>query len=412
MDDNIRQETDISTEIRKYYLYQFASGNGFAAPFLILFLLGQGIGFTEIALGGSAMSIVMLVMEVPSGYLGDKFGRRTSLLLGQTLLALGTTGYLFIQGAVGIALVYSLLGFAAAFRSGSKSAWLYDILGEADIEDRFTDIQGRGRAIANWAAAGTMLVGAPLFIIGPGLPISAAAGMQWLALVILYTFPHNVQYERDDSGSELTFGKAIDVITEVLPQDGVRPLVMLGALYAAALYTASDYVQPAVAGSIPQSGMKVLGILVPEAAILAVLYSVLSVSTGTMMNYADTLKQRLGIGQSITAVYSIGSFAMVLPLFFPLLTLLSVFIFRSLPPVAAPIRNGYINDQSESIGRATILSTISLVFAVVRVPVLLSGGVIADYFSAEFALAAVGGFTLIGIFSVTLFDSPFSAGKK
>ena len=86
--------------------------------------------FTGLALGGATMAAVAVLGEVPSGYAGDRLGRRRSLLLSQTLFAVGISAWAFVQSTAGVVAVFAVVVVASAFQSGSTEAWLYDTLDE------------------------------------------------------------------------------------------------------------------------------------------------------------------------------------------------------------------------------------------------------------------------------------------
>lgn len=79
--------------------------------------------------------VATTVMEVPSGYMSDRLGRRRTLIVATAAGALGT-GLIAVGGDFFVlALAQALLGASAAFASGTDSALLYESLvaeGRAD----------------------------------------------------------------------------------------------------------------------------------------------------------------------------------------------------------------------------------------------------------------------------------------
>ena len=51
-------------------------------PFYVLYFLGIGFSFFQIALIGSIRSVVSVAFEVPTGVIADRYGRKFSVILG------------------------------------------------------------------------------------------------------------------------------------------------------------------------------------------------------------------------------------------------------------------------------------------------------------------------------------------
>ena len=68
--------------VAKYYAYRATATFGFFWPIFTVFLLSRDLNYTQIALLGSLSAGVGVLGELPTGYVGDRVGRRNSLLLG------------------------------------------------------------------------------------------------------------------------------------------------------------------------------------------------------------------------------------------------------------------------------------------------------------------------------------------
>ncbi|MXR20725.1 MFS transporter, partial [Halobacterium sp. PCN9] len=83
---------------------------------------------------------------------------------------------------------------------------------------------------------------------------------------------------------------------------------------------------------------------------------------------------------------------------------------RPMGAVVRTVRSRYLNDRIESVGRATAMSAASLVFSVVRFPLLLGAGVVADAFGPYVALSAVNA-AFVGCAAVLwVVETPIRAG--
>ena len=67
---------------RAYFLYYIASQAVFDRGIFILFLLSQGFSDVEIGLLQSILFASAFILEIPTGLLGDKYGRKKSVITG------------------------------------------------------------------------------------------------------------------------------------------------------------------------------------------------------------------------------------------------------------------------------------------------------------------------------------------
>lgn len=66
------------TSVVKYYLYKSTKSVEFYRPIMYLFFLAQGLSFTQIAILEALYNLTTVLGEIPTGYVGDRLGRRNS----------------------------------------------------------------------------------------------------------------------------------------------------------------------------------------------------------------------------------------------------------------------------------------------------------------------------------------------
>ncbi|HET9200585.1 MAG TPA: MFS transporter, partial [Dehalococcoidia bacterium] len=77
-----------AANVGRFYAYRFVSNFQFWMPIFVIFLIeDRGLTLAQIALLETVFSITSLSAEVPTGAVADRFGRRTSILLGATVLS-------------------------------------------------------------------------------------------------------------------------------------------------------------------------------------------------------------------------------------------------------------------------------------------------------------------------------------
>ncbi len=96
---------------------------------------------------------VIFLVEIPSGYLADRWGRVRSIRIGLLFGLAGFTAYAFGTGVWGFLVAEIALGVGEAFISGSDSALLYDSLLQQNRQDRYLQLEGRITGMGNFAEA-------------------------------------------------------------------------------------------------------------------------------------------------------------------------------------------------------------------------------------------------------------------
>jgi len=121
---------------------------------------------------------------------------------------------------------------------------------------------------------------------------------------------------------------------------------------------------------------------------------------------ADDVKQWLGIRRAMLLVPVAVGVVYVLPAVVPLLVFPMFFVMKGSGSLVRPIAGQYLNDRVESVGRATVLSVVSMVYAVARTPFAIGSGAVADMTSPRMAVAVLGVIFLVGTALIYLSTNP------
>lgn len=384
-----------TTVVLKYYLYRATGGPGFMSAVYILYLLAHGLTFAEIGTIGAVQSAIVVTGELPSGYIGDRIGRRNSLLIGQLLYTASAVGLIFGNGFLAFVLAFSLLSFGQTFVSGSGDAWLYDTLKENLDQDRYTHVRGRGSAVGQWVTAVMMILGGFLYVMGHVYPFVALLMMRLVTALVVLSMPKNSQYaddaDTDEDTGDLTVVEALPIIREQLAQPPLRSFVAYMALFLAVTMTVTAYIQPITVDALRANAGSLLSSLgVPEAATLGILYAAFTATSAIASDRASDIEAALGIRKAMLVVPVLTGVLLVVPVFAPIVAFPMFFGLKASQSVLRPISGQYLNDNVESLGRATMLSAVSMVYALARIPFAVGSGVVADVFSPLIAVAALG----------------------
>jgi MFS family permease len=349
--------------------------------------------YAEIGTLGSVSAAVTVVGEVPTGYVGDRVGRRWSLVVGAVLMAGSLLGFLFARSFAAFAVLWVLWAVGAAFRSGSADAWLYDTLrggaatrGEGTDgvdETAYTRIRGRGGAVSQAVTAVTSLTAGGLYAVDRRLPFVAGAVLVVLSVPVVLSFPR-ARARRERPG----VAAALPLLRDRLARPPLRSVVALVAVFLGVVGAADTFVQPVAVGPVGLS----------ETA-LGSLYAGFTVVAAVASYFAAAVERRLSTRGTLLVVSTLVGGALVVPVVLPVSALVLFFLMKSGEAVTRPVVSGHLNDHVESAGRATVLSAAALAYALVRLPLGPAAGTLADRTTPLVALAALGG-GLLGVAAV------------
>ena len=107
----------------------------------------------------AAGDLLLMGLEVPTGWFADKFGNRRSLILGSLIQVAGMICCWLADGIPGLVLACLLVAVGDAFRSGADQALLYRTCVALDRESEFQKIEARSRAVHVVALSGLIVAG-------------------------------------------------------------------------------------------------------------------------------------------------------------------------------------------------------------------------------------------------------------
>ena len=177
--------TSTRSNIKKLYAFSFLQMTLFPMAIITLFWKDHiGLSLTRILFLQGILSVVMVLMEYPSGYISDRIGYRVSLTLSALLGMIGWGIYTLATTFSHVMAAEILLGISLAFISGSDSALLYETLKQNGAEQEYARHQGRMSGLAQGGEALGALFAGLLYAYAPVLPFILQVGVWLLALLI------------------------------------------------------------------------------------------------------------------------------------------------------------------------------------------------------------------------------------
>ncbi len=379
-----------SSNINKIIIINFCQRFHLYVHALALLLLARGLTLVQISLIESIMIFTIFLMEVPTGVLADRVGRKWSIFASTLLLMSGEVIFIFARSFEWYIFIALLTGTGFAFASGAVEALVYDSLpssSKVNREDAMKRAMGRVNSWGQIAFVIAPIVGG--LIIGdagvdkfiPAIALTAAALLIG-ALVCL-----TLREPADDS-AEAKPGSM------TLLRDGVGLLRHHQRLRRLAMLVI--FTTPITSSLVTTLGPPYLTQNEVSPFLVAAVLSVGSLLAAITQRYAYKLEQWLGQPRAIALLILLPGlmYWLLAAAAGPVATVLVMILMYGVNDMKAPLFSAYQNAIIESRNRATVLSLINMflnLFAALAAPLFAK--------IAETSLAAA--FVAMGLMIVT-----------
>jgi len=171
-----------SSKLRAFYAFSFLKNLEFFGALSVPFYLYRlKFDYSRMFILEAIFSVAMMLLEVPTGVVADRWGRKVSLLLGSLFLALAFFAFGIFRAFWVLAVAEVVCAVGMTFVSGADKAFLYEFLAAESREGEASRIFGK------YEAAGT----AGRFLAFPLGSLFAGSGIfpyeQALGLVFVFT---------------------------------------------------------------------------------------------------------------------------------------------------------------------------------------------------------------------------------
>jgi MFS family permease len=379
---------DIKSNVWKMYLVNFLRNLQFFGAVAIPFFLDwANISYTKIFILEAAFMFWIFVLEIPTGVVADKYGRKTSIILGGLFSAISISIFGFINNYWAFFLAEFIGAFGFTLLSGADKALIYDSLIQTK-KDKDAKV-----FLSRYESAGTLgvLIGFPLGSLIAGssilpypktLPLTFIISGIFLLLTFFVALTLN-EPKRKEKVEEF-IKEGFDGFKYIFKHKKLRVFALNFALISATTFFMFWFYQ-SLAG--------VVGIDVKYNGFIGAgfnLFSMLLLLNIKRIEKIFGMKNTLLYSAILPGLFFIGLF-FFRNIYF---VLIAIFIITGLKIMRSPILSDFMNRHIESRNRATVLSGVSMLEKIIVMILYPIVGLLAD-FSLWFTFLFLGIATLI-----------------
>jgi MFS family permease len=354
-----------SATVRRTY-YVLTAGNTLAASLIwginTIFLLDAGLSNFEAFAANAWFTAGMVLFEIPTGVVADRWGRRASFLCGTLTLATTTGLYVLLwrlhSAFVWWAIVSALLGLGYTFFSGATDAWLVDALTATRFEGQLEGVFARGQVVMGaMTLIGSVAGGYLAQLTNLGVPYvvrtAILIGMFGLALIMM----HDLGFSPARGDRPLTEMKRIvnNSVEHGLKVPAIRSIMLAGMFSGGVGIYVFYALQPHLLNL--WGNQKAYGI----AGLVAALVAGAQIVGGLLAPRIRRVVKRRTSALLILESLAVAMLALIglTGNFWVVVVLIMLWGLAAF--AGAPIRQAYLNGMIPTQQRATILSFDSLI---------------------------------------------------
>ena len=371
---------NLEGNINKMYLLKAVKWFMIVMPIIVLFFEKHGLSLTQIMILQATYSFTVAVLEIPSGFFADIYGRRLSLFYGSILTFIGYLIFSFFSGFNEFFIAEILLGIGGSLISGADSALIYDTLLQLKKDEDYTKVEGKNYGIGNVSEGIAGVIGGFLAITSLDLPVYIQT------FVLFFSIP--ISYSLVEPESSYKLAKSIKSIWLVVKEtffekNKLKWYIIYSSSMGIGTLSIAWFVQPFL-----------MEIETP-LFYYGIIWAGLNIITGITSYYSYLFKHKdLLIYISLIMVisfiflgYNISMYGLIFIVF--------IYLIRG---IITPTLRNLININSTSERRATVLSLRSFIirisFAIIA-PIL---GYITDYSDISFVFYSLA--MIVGLSSI------------
>ena len=380
----------MTRDLRLFYAFRLLATSYLYVPIFMFFLASRGFGFYPAMILGAVYAGVVILVEIPTGALADRIGRRKSMMAGSlAMVAACLTAY--SAHTFGVFLIAEVLAAVSiALCSGADSAYLFDLLKDNGQGHDYPRREGTASAWHLVGSGAACIGGGFLAEVDLALPYLVTAGVAGLAFVIALCMRSEYSGVGRLAGRK-TIGQELGAYLRLMATS-VGEVRRNTRLIWIVFYSSVAFVLLAAMLYLLQPFLKSRGFQFWQVGIV---YAGINFVAALSAHYANTLRRVLGEELLVWTLLAVLALSFLLLNQFSGQWVLGLLLVYSVSkglysPLVKPILNRQVTDSGR---RATVLS----IESIARRGSMSAFSVTAGLFGAASALYLAGAVGLGGL---------------
>lgn len=204
----------------------------FFLPVVMLFYNYKGLSMGDFFLIQGIFSLAVFVLEIPTGYIGDLFSRKHTLIIGNFIWIAGYLIWIFGKGFWAVLSGELIFAVTLSLISGTVEAYLYDLLKKRHKEEKFHQKYAKMEMLGNLMLTISTLTGAFIYqFLGPSIPLWGSIICLIVSTIILILLPDVPESKRIVAKDKSKWQDILDISKYALRHSELKWLMLFPAVY-------------------------------------------------------------------------------------------------------------------------------------------------------------------------------------
>lgn len=210
----------------------------FLMPVLILFYQDKGVSIGDFFLIQGISWIAVFFLEIPTGYIGDVFSRKNTVLTGFVFWIFGYLCWIFGYGFCWLLLGELMFAVAISLISGTIEAYLYDLLKRTRKEHRFHQKLSKMETWANLSLMLATFTGGFMYqFLGAFFTLWVSVSCLLGAIGVCFFLPDVPEAQRKVAPQTSKWRDVLAISCQSVKHPEIKWLILYSAVYGMATLT-------------------------------------------------------------------------------------------------------------------------------------------------------------------------------
>ncbi len=332
----------------------------FILPIVVLYYQTKNMSVGDFFMLQAICSVVAFAIEIPTGYIGDVFDRKKVILSGVLMWLIGNVFIWLGNSFLYIAIGEMIFGVAIALMSGTRQAYLYDLLKSMGKQKNALKEEASFYSWEQWFLLFGCLIGGFLYDYNIHYPVILICIFTVIGFVMMMFLPSVKNVKKSEEKRDVWRDVKETVKYSLKGHEEVKWLIIYPAVLYVGTFTLFWVLQIQAKGF--DIAVKYFGLVLVVNYVLKAIFSANTTKIIDKIGLKSCVVSFLiliiiaCLGVFFSQLYSYTDYMCYVLLF---ISLLGVSFVHS---IGKPLFTTMINDRVDSSQRATVLSVSSFAF--------------------------------------------------